>query len=337
VTSHRRFNPLTGDWVLVSPQRLARPWLGRTEPMRAARPAYDPGCYLCPGNARAGDARNPMYERTFVFDNDFPAMKPETGGDSRNEAADDAGLLVSRAEPGICRVVCFAPRHDLSLSDLAAADAREVVDVWAAQYEELGALPWVRHVQIFENRGVAMGASNPHPHCQVWADAEVPDLPRKEGDAQAAWHASRRTCLLCSYLALERARGERIVCTSDTFTIVVPYWATWPYEVLVLPNRHVTGLDQLETRERSGLADALQDVVRRYDGLFDAECPYSMGFHQRPTDDSAHEAWHLHAHYYPPVLRSAAVHKFMVGYELLAMPQRDLTPELAAAALREAL
>jgi UDPglucose--hexose-1-phosphate uridylyltransferase len=337
-TSHRRFNPLTGEWVLVSPHRLARPWLGRTEDVRAGRaPSYDPNCYLCPGNPRAREARNPIYERTFVFDNDFPALLPDAGeAISQIADVDGRGLLVSHPEAGLCRVVCFSPRHDASLADLSSGEARAVVDVWVAQFEELGGLPWVKYVQIFENRGSAVGASNPHPHCQIWADAEVPPLARREGEAQARWSGANGTCLLCEYVALERRREERIVWANDAFTALVPYWAVWPYEILLLSNRHVTGLDQLGGGERDGLAAAVQNVVGRYDRLFDAECPYSMGFHQRPADGARHQAWHLHAHYYPPVLRSATVHKFMVGYELLAMPQRDLTPELAAAALREA-
>jgi UDPglucose--hexose-1-phosphate uridylyltransferase len=336
--SHRRFNPLTGDWVLVSPQRLARPWLGRTEAVRPPRgSSYDPACYLCPGNARAGHARNPEYEGTFVFDNDFPAMTPPGDDFSTGAVSRDSPLLTSHLEPGICRVVCFSPRHDASLADLSPPEALAVVDVWTQQWSDLGGLPWVKHVQIFENRGAAVGASNPHPHCQIWADAETPNIPRREHEAQVAWSQTRDSCLLCEYLAVERARGERIVWASPTCTALVPYWAVWPYEILLLPNRHVTALDRLDAAERAGLAEAVQNVVKRYDRLFDAECPYSMGFHQRPTDGASHDAWHLHAHYYPPVLRSAAVHKFMVGYELLAAPQRDLTPELAAASLREAL
>jgi UDPglucose--hexose-1-phosphate uridylyltransferase len=332
VSSHRRLNPLTGDWVLVSPHRLSRPWQGRTEPLETpAAPTYDPGCYLCPGNARAGAARNPEYERTFVFDNDFPALTIE--GDY-SVTADDP-LIVSHPERGICRVVCFSPRHNATIPALSLAEMREVVDVWTEQYRELGAIPWITHVQIFENRGASMGASNPHPHCQIWANAEMPDLPRKEYLSQVTYAQARGNCLLCDYLATERRREERIVCANDSFTALVPFWAVWPYETLLLPNRHITALDELDDREKTAMAELIQDLVRRYDRLFETECPYSMGFHQRPTDGAAHDAFHLHAHYYPPVLRSAAVHKFMVGYELLATPQRDVTPELAAAALRE--
>jgi UDPglucose--hexose-1-phosphate uridylyltransferase len=281
---------------------------------------------------RAGDARNPRYEGTFVFDNDFPALRPDAG----NWSSDEDGLLVAQGEAGISRVICFSPRHDLSIPQLSAAEMRAVVERWVDELGRLGALPWVTHVQIFENRGAAMGASNPHPHGQIWANATVPDLPRREERAQAAHRARRGHCLLCEYVEVERERGERLVYANPHFVAVVPYWATFPFETLVLPARHVTGLDELTAAERDGLADVLQHVTGAYDALFDAECPYSMGFHQRPTDGAAHPEWHLHAHYFPPVLRSASVHKFMVGYELLASPQRDVTPELAAAALREA-
>jgi UDPglucose--hexose-1-phosphate uridylyltransferase len=333
VSSHRRFNPLTGDWVLVSPHRLSRPWLGRTEAVPATKATpYDPTCYLCPGNTRAGSARNPPYDGTFVFDNDFPALTT----DGAYVPGDEHPLIVSRAERGICRVVCFSPRHDATVADLTPVEMREVIDAWTRQYEELGAIPWISHVQIFENRGASMGASNPHPHCQIWANAEVPDLPRKEHGAQTGYLQTRGRCLLCDYLAAERERATRVVCANDAFTALVPFWAVWPYETLVLPNRHVNGIDRLDEGEKNAAADIIQELVRRYDRLFDAQCPYSMGFHQRPTDGGAHDAWHMHAHYYPPVLRSASVHKFMVGYELLATPQRDVTAELAASALREA-
>jgi UDPglucose--hexose-1-phosphate uridylyltransferase len=330
--SHRRYNPLTREWVLVSPQRLSRPWLGRTEAV-GAPPAvpYDPECYLCPGNARAGAARNPRYEGTFVFDNDFPALTRHDG----EPVAEESGLLMARAEPGICRVVCFSPRHDASIADLSLPELRRVVDAWVDEHRALSALPWVKHVQIFENRGAAMGASNPHPHCQIWANATVPDLPSREQVAQTEYRSKHGVCLLCACLAIERARAERIVYANGSFTALVPFWAVWPFEMLVIPNRHVTAIDELTAEERTGLADILKQIVARYDALFDAPCPYSMGFHQRPTDGEPHPEWHLHAHYYSPVLRSAAVHKFTVGYELLATPQRDLTPEAAAAILRE--
>jgi UDPglucose--hexose-1-phosphate uridylyltransferase len=269
-----------------------------------------------------------------VFENDFPALTSEDTGPIE---PDTSGLLVARADRGICRVICFTPRHNAALPDLSPLEARAVIDTWSDQYAELGAQRWITHVQIFENRGAAVGASNPHPHCQVWANAEVPVIPAREGTSQLAYLLSTKRCLLCDYLAVERERRDRVVWSNDGFTALVPYWAVWPYEMLLLPHRHVTGLDAFDDSERSAFAEAVQTIVRAYDRLFDAECPYSMGIHQRPTDAAPHDAWHLHAHYYPPVLRSASVHKFMVGYELLAMPQRDLTPELAAAALREAL
>ncbi len=333
---HRRFNPLLDEWVLVSPQRLSRPWLGRTEPAAvASQPRYDSVCYLCPGNLRAGDVRNPTYEHTFVFDNDFPALySDETSLKAR--ATLDETILVAQPELGICRVVCFSPRHDASLPCLSVAELRKVVDVWVEQFVSLGALPAIGHVQIFENRGAAMGASNPHPHGQIWANATVPDVPAREGLQLAAHRSARGSCLLCDYLEAERQSGDRLVCDNDAFVAVVPFWAVWPFETLVLPRRHVTGLDELTTEEREGLADLLKRVTSRYDALFGAPCPYSMGFHQRPTDGDPHPEWHLHAHFFPPVLRSAAVHKFMVGYELLATPQRDLTPERAASMLKAA-
>jgi UDPglucose--hexose-1-phosphate uridylyltransferase len=330
---HRRFNPLLDEWVLVSPQRLARPWLGRVEPPAAtAPPSYDSDCYLCPGNRRAGDVRNPKYEHTFVFENDFPALV----GDEVSPASGSSRLLVAEPEAGICRVVCFSPRHDASLPCLSVEELTRVVDVWVDEFLSLGALPAISYVQIFENRGASMGASNPHPHGQIWANATVPNVPARESRQQSAHLSTHGTCLLCDYLAAERQAGERVVCENEAFVAIVPFWAVWPFETIVLPARHVTGLDELTTPERQALADILKRVTSRYDAMFSAACPYSMGFHQRPTDGEPHPEWHLHAHFFPPVLRSASVHKFMVGYELLAAPQRDLTPERAASIFREA-
>ncbi|MGO9640420.1 MAG: UDP-glucose--hexose-1-phosphate uridylyltransferase [Candidatus Acidiferrales bacterium] len=331
-TPHRRFNPLTREWVLVSPHRAKRPWLGKVEKAAAApQLSFDPSCYLCPGNARAEGVRNPDYKFTFVFDNDFPALLP----DAPAGAIGEEGLIVARTEAGVCRVVCFTPRHDLTIPRMSAEDTRRVIDVWAEQYLELGARAQIRHVQIFENRGALMGASNPHPHCQIWANAELPNIPAREIESLREHRERHGSCLLCRYLELEFARGERIVCANDGFVALVPYWAVWPFETIVLSRRHVQDLTQLDDRERNQLADLMRRLTIRYDNLFETAFPYSMGFHQRPTDGETHFECHLHAHYLPPLLRSATVRKFMVGYELLGTPQRDLTPESAAARLRD--
>jgi UDPglucose--hexose-1-phosphate uridylyltransferase len=329
--AHRRLNPLTREWVLVSPHRAQRPWLGKVEKVPSTdQPAYDPSCYLCPGNSRAGGARNPAYENTFVFDNDYPALMPDTP----DASVDESGLIVARTEAGICRVVCFSPRHDLTIPRMTLAELRAVVDVWVEQYQSLAEIPWIRHIQIFENRGFSMGASNPHPHCQIWANASIPNEPAKEQASLQAYYGGRASCLLCDYLQMELTLGERLVCQNDAFAVVVPYWAVWPFETLLLSKRHAGAMDELCAMERNLLGDILKQLTIRYDNLFEIPFPYSMGFHQHPADGQPHPEWHFHAHYYPPLLRSATVQKFMVGYEMLANPQRDITAETAAARLR---
>ncbi|HWY69521.1 MAG TPA: UDP-glucose--hexose-1-phosphate uridylyltransferase [Terriglobales bacterium] len=326
-TSHRRWNPLLREWVLVSPHRTQRPWQGQVEkPAVGQQPKYDPNCYLCPANSRAGGHKNPEYTGTFVFDNDYASLLPDTSKGEFRESS----LMIAESERGICRVLCFSPRHDLAISNMALADIESVVHVWSDQYRELGALDWVRYVQIFENRGEMMGASNPHPHCQVWANETIPNYPATEQSAMLEFTKDKGKCMLCEYLRLERTHGIRIVRANDFFTVLVPFWAVWPFEVLVLANEHLTGMDQFSPAVQSALADILKRITSRYDNIFGVSFPYSMGFHQRPTDGEEHAEWHFHAHFYPPLLRSATVRKFMVGYEMLATPQRDITPESAA-------
>jgi len=337
---HRRYNPLTGEWVLVSPHRTQRPWQGQVErPPQETRPPYDPACYLCPSNKRAGNVQNPKYERTFVFTNDFAALLPDA------PPAEDSGhpLLRSESEQGACRVICFSPRHDLTLPEMALPDIRTVVDAWAEQITDLGKR--YRWVQVFENKGAIMGCSNPHPHGQIWGGSTLPNEPAKEERQQKEYLAEYGSVLLMDYVSLEVAQQERVVVENEHWLAVAPYWAIWPFEILLLPRRHVLRLPDLADAERDTLADMLKRLLTRYDNLFEVSFPYSMGWHGAPTDPSSLPAvagqaagdyphWQLHAHFYPPLLRSATVKKFMVGYEMLAEAQRDLTAEQAAARLR---
>jgi UDPglucose--hexose-1-phosphate uridylyltransferase len=331
--SHRRFNALTGAWVLVSPQRTARPWQGEvSRPQNTSEPAYDPHCYLCPGNERAGGIRNPAYGGTFVFDNDFAALKPNVEGQRLD--LESKGLLVAEPEAGVCRVLCFSPRHDLTLSTMDVAGIESVVSRWTEQFRELGDSEPINYVQIFENRGAMMGASNPHPHGQTWATSSIPEAPVKELLSQQNYRKSHARCLLCDYVALEERQAQRLVCANDNFVVVVPFWAVWPFEILLCSRRHLPNLLEFVPDEVRSLSAILKQVTSTYDKLFAVPFPYSMGFHQAPTDNRDHAEWHFHGHFYPPLLRSATVRKFMVGFELLGTPQRDITPETAAGRLR---
>ena len=331
---HRRFNALSREWVLVSPHRTTRPWQGEVARLKTAHEvAYDPECYLCPGNARAGGIRNPDYPSTFVFENDFAALKPDVGRQAFD--IDGKGLLIAESEPGLCRVICFSPRHDLTIATMPLDEIKIVVDTWVGQFRELGGLEAINHVQIFENRGAMMGASNPHPHCQIWATASIPEEPAKELLAQRAYLKAHQQCLLCEYVALEDKQRVRVVCQNEGFVALVPFWAVWPFEILVCSRRHLGSMSDFTDEDVHELSDILQRVTSTYDKVFDVPFPYSMGFHQSPPDGEDHPEWHFHAHYYPPLLRSATIRKFMVGFEMLGTPQRDITPELAAERLRE--
>jgi UDPglucose--hexose-1-phosphate uridylyltransferase len=326
---HRRLNPLTAEWVLVSPHRAKRPWRGQVEASPPdIRLVHDPGCYLCPGNERVGGVKNPVYESTYVFTNDFQALLPE-----RVEPPEPAHSLL-RAEPerGTCRVICFSPRHDLTLPEMPAAEIRKVVDVWAEQTAELGET--YRWVQVFQNKGPAMGASNMHPHGQIWAGSAIPNEPAKEDRQQSQYYAVHGSPLLVDYADLETREAERVVVSNEEWLAAVPYWAIWPFETIVMPRRHVRRLPDLDGDQRDALADLLKRLLIRYDNLFETVFPYSMGWHGAPFNGENNDHWQLHAHFYPPLLRSATVRKFLVGYEMMAEAQRDLTAEQAADRLR---
>jgi len=329
---HRRLNLLTGEWVQVSPHRTKRPWQGQEEDTtQEKKPEYDPDCYLCPGNERAGDAKNPEYTSTFSFVNDFSALLPDTSDEEEN----DSGLLIAKGERGICKVICFSPLHDLTLAEMELPQIEEVVDLWVKEYKELGEKEFINYVQIFENRGEVMGSSNPHPHGQIWAQETIPEEPAKEMRQFVAHYKKHGKTLLSDYLDLELKREERLVVENDHFAVVVPFWAFWPFETLLIGKRPFARFTDMTDEEKKALADIVKKITVKYDNVFKVSFPYSAGFHPAPTDGRDHPEWHFHMHFYPPLLRSATIKKFRVGYEMLANSQRDVTAEFSAQWLRD--
>lgn len=326
---HRRYNPLTGTWILVSPHRTKRPWQGMEENLpENKRSEYDPTCYLCPGNLRANGEKNPNYTGTFIFVNDFAALAPDTPP----KIIERSPLMRSRSIPGTCRVICYSPRHDLTLPEMCVDEIQKIIDLWADQVVELG--KHYNWVQIFENKGEIMGCSNPHPHGQIWAGLGLPSEPFQENHQQEEYFNNNKSVMLIDYLSLELNQKERIVIENKHWLVVVPFWATWPFETLLLPRRQIFRLPDLSNEERIHLANILRRLLIRYDNLFSVSFPYTMGWHGAPTDSDNYDHWQLHAHFYPPLLRSSIVKKFMVGYEMLAEAQRDITAEQAAERLR---
>ncbi|MDP3149791.1 MAG: UDP-glucose--hexose-1-phosphate uridylyltransferase [Ignavibacteria bacterium] len=329
---HRRKNILTGEWVLVSPQRTKRPWQGEVSAVEETiRPKYEPDCYLCPGNKRANGESNPNYKSTFVFTNDFSSLLekiPTASHETKN-------LLVTQNEIGICRVVNFSPRHDLTLAEMSKKEIQTVIETWRSEFRNLSKHPKINHVQIFENKGAIMGNSNPHPHCQIWAQESIPTEPAKELKQFVQYYRKNNRNLLNDYLKLELKLNERIVYENSLFVVLVPFWATWPYETIIISKKKYANMLAFKSAEVEEFADALKTITVKYDNLFKTSFPYSSGIHQAPTDGKPHKEWHFHMHFYPPLLRSASVKKYMVGYEMLAEPQRDITPELSAKVLRE--
>jgi len=329
---HKRFNPLTGDWVLVSPHRSKRPWQGQVEkPAVDDRPGYDPGCYLCPGNERAGGKFNPDYKGTFVFTNDFSALLT----DSPEGTLNDGELFQAESESGICKVICFNEDHSLTIPEMEVSDIRKVVDVWCEQFEELAGNKDINYVQIFENKGAIMGCSNPHPHGQIWSSKGIPVEPAKECETQKAYFEKHGQTLLSDYLKAELEKQVRILDENDSFVALIPFWAVWPFEAMIVSKRAVQNILELSEKEKTDLAAIYKSLTVMYDNLFEVSFAYSAGLHQAPCDNEDYPEWHLHMHFYPPLLRSASVKKFMVGYEMLATPQRDITAEGAAKRLRD--
>ncbi len=330
--SHRRKNILTGEWILVSPHRTKRPWQGEvSEPDKYVRRKYEPDCYLCPGNKRANGEVNPEYKSTFIFTNDFSALINDIPVSSVNKN----NLLVAKSEKGICRVVNFSPRHDLTLAEMTESEIENVVTAWQSEFKSLSANPNINYVQIFENKGALMGNSNPHPHGQIWAQQSIPVEPANELKQFKKYYDKNKSSLLSDYVKLELKLKERIIYKNSSFVALVPFWAVWPYETIIISKRKVANILQLTKKEKSDFSNVIKIVTTKYDNLFGTSFPYSAGIHQAPTDGKEHEEWHFHMHFYPPLLRSASIKKFMVGYEMLAEPQRDITPEQSAKILKD--
>ncbi|WP_010134178.1 UDP-glucose--hexose-1-phosphate uridylyltransferase [Ochrovirga pacifica] len=332
--SHKRLNILTGEWVLVSPHRAKRPWQGQNEAVNnEKRPSYDESCYLCPGNTRVNGEVNPDYTGTYVFTNDFAALQSDSPEFEVND-----GLLQAQSEKGICKVICFSPDHSKSLADMDVDKITEVVETWQREYKELGSNDMINYVQIFENKGAVMGCSNPHPHGQIWSQSTLPNEVQKKDDKQRAYFADKKSSLLGTYLAQELSGDkERIIYENDAFVVLIPFWAVWPFEAMIAPKRHLNSILDMTTEEATLYADAISVLTKTYDKLFNTSFPYSAGIHQAPTNGEDNSHWHWHMSFYPPLLRSATVKKFMVGYEMFGTPQRDITAEGAAKRLRDLL
>jgi UDPglucose--hexose-1-phosphate uridylyltransferase len=328
--SHRRYNILTGEWVLVSPHRTKRPWQGKQEDLAAKqRPTHDPSCYLCPGNTRANGENNPDYKDVFIFNNDFAALQTDAPTFKVND-----GLLLAESESGICKVVCFSPDHSKSLPDMAVEDIKKVVNAWQHEYKTLGAMEGINHVQIFENKGDVMGCSNPHPHGQIWSQSTIPNEVAKKDKHQKAYFEKSGSSLLGDYLNQEIERNERIIFENEHFVVLVPFWAVWPYETMIVPKSQLKNILEMDDSACFSFAEAISVITRKYDKLFHTSFPYSAGIHQSPTNGEPNDHWHWHMSFYPPLLRSATVKKFMVGYEMFGTPQRDITAESAADMLK---
>jgi UDPglucose--hexose-1-phosphate uridylyltransferase len=329
--SHKRFNILTGEWVLVSPHRAKRPWQGQNEAIsNEVRPTHDPSCYLCAGNTRINGDENPKYENVFVFTNDFAALQTTSPKFSITD-----GLFKSESEQGVCKVICFSPDHSMSLADMEVLDINKVVKTWQNEYTELGSNDMINYVQIFENKGAVMGCSNPHPHGQIWSQSTLPNEVDKKDQQQRTYFSKNNTSLLGDYLKQELEANERIIYQNDDFVVLTPFWAVWPFETMIIPKKQFTNITKISEQESLNFADAISKITKAYDKLFDCSFPYSSGIHQSPTNGKINNYWHWHMSFYPPLLRSKTVKKFMVGYEMFGSPQRDITAEQAAQRLGE--